>query len=274
MEVGDLWITRSGEIVTILGNGSKHAQHNILYKVKQGPNRGKTRTVDKYGHHRHDSNFNLQRKVENNLTPSVGEYWLDREGHIWYVSDIDPQNVELILENDEEETRWLDGWCDLIEKNDSDLISLSSKEDHDELYGESGEVNQSTLEQTLIKGEEMENNILSNVLNSMSEAGREGAKDGAASAAMVKATQILKKKLGKSYPAFFKTEIGKIVESALVPALLMSASEAFPQLPHSETIKDVAAHALRGSVSKNTDEAITALLPLFEGVGAVIEKAS
>ena len=103
------------------------------------------------------------------------------------------------------------------------------------------------------------------------ESAQEGAKDGASAAATKKATQILKKKLGKNYPAFLKTEFGQVVEAALVPAILFLAAEMFPQLPYSDEIKEVAGHSLRGSVSSNTEAAIEQLIPLFEGVGAVIE---
>ena len=202
----------------------------------------------------------LQGKSDEMKEFKVGDVWEQRNGESVEITEIRSSGY-IVCDDDPDDMRKKDGsWATASAPHEYDLVRFIRR-------GGAQEPTKET-ESVMDIG-----NPLENLLGFVTESAKEGAKDGAATAATTKATQIIKKKLGKNYPAFFKTELGAIIESIGVPALLFLIAEMFPQLPHSEKVREVAGHALRGTTSKHTDAAIEALLPLFEQVGAAIDRA-
>jgi hypothetical protein len=87
-------------------------------------------------------------------------------------------------------------------------------------------------------------------------------------------TQSVRARLGDSYPTFFKTPIGKLLEPVLVPAGVMFVADLFPtKIPRADLIKVVCEKAVTGMVKDHGDTIVSALMPMLNDIGKIGEEA-
>jgi hypothetical protein len=100
-----------------------------------------------------------------------------------------------------------------------------------------------------------------------------GAKLAAASTANKKLTALVKKWLGKSYPAFFKSGMGKQLEPVLVPMLVHLLAGHFETLPHREKVAAVAELAMTAAAKDGLEPLLASLTPMLEDIAAISTEA-
>jgi len=83
-----------------------------------------------------------------------------------------------------------------------------------------------------------------------------------------KVVALVKKHLGKKYPAFFSTDLGKSIEAPLVCTLIHEAASRFA-LPGGDNIKQLAGYALEGCSSDLAQIATKYLGPLVGDLGGL-----
>lgn len=113
---------------------------------------------------------------------------------------------------------------------------------------------------------------MNSLTNIFSEVAKEGVKDGSSLAVSKKLTALVKKKLGKNYPAFFKTPMGQSIEQILIPMLLVSLCEVAPQIPQCEKLKTAGHHALRAAISVNMQTIIEDIMPMIDQLSKLVNE--
>lgn len=98
-------------------------------------------------------------------------------------------------------------------------------------------------------------------------------KHGAKIAGSEQARQILisaiRKALGKSYPDFFNTEIGRLAEELLVPSVVHFLAMEYTFMPRSETVARVAEYCMQGTGRETMTMLLRQLEPAFEKISQI-----
>jgi hypothetical protein len=97
---------------------------------------------------------------------------------------------------------------------------------------------------------------------------KEGLKTHSATKAARKVVAAVKKQLGKNYPAFFSTELGKSVEAPVVCYLVHEAAGRF-DFPGNSKIRTLAGYALQGCSSDLADLVSKFAGPLVGDLGGL-----
>jgi hypothetical protein len=83
-----------------------------------------------------------------------------------------------------------------------------------------------------------------------------------------KIVSVIKKRAGKSYPAFFSTDIGKAIEAPLLCMLVHEAASRF-ELPYGAEVQQLAGYALEGCSGDLVGVAKKFVSPLVADLGGM-----
>lgn len=101
-------------------------------------------------------------------------------------------------------------------------------------------------------------------IDTMKAAAIDGAKIAASRAVNQKLCDVVRKQFGDQYPEFFKTPLGRSMESFLIPSLVHLAAENIPGFPAAENVQAVASLAMIAGAEDATGVLLASFLPVAE----------